>query len=290
MNRKYLISDILVALAAIAASSVRGAEKVAQEAPPAEQVSILKLVWDIVKWPLLIIIILAIVIFIVVKIILAILKWLKLKDNEMQKMMLMKIQLARSQHKFKYASHMLRWKKNSPIFLFYKNAKNEIMKEFFGVYMGDFTDNENVLWINFANKPLHFLLWFVPRVETIMCPQNSKINLVEVTDVAKQTYSTKPIDIVPVNVHFLNDEVLIETNHIDKMSDEFDMYIPILKDDTGKAIDVTHAVYQITENLILKKVQYDILNSYSSNIRKGMEMNVIMKSKQKLGDSEGQVE
>ena len=164
------------------------------------------------------------------------------------------------------------------------------MKEFFGVYMGDFTDNENVLWINFANKPLHFLLWFVPRVETIMCPQNSKINLVEVTDVAKQTYSTKPIDIVPVNVHFLNDEVLIETNHIDKMSDEFDMYIPILKDDTGKAIDVTHAVYQITENLILKKVQYDILNSYSSNIRKGMEMNVIMKSKQKLGDSEGQVE
>lgn len=283
-------SKIFIIVASLLAVGTKAAEKVAQEAPPAQQVSILKLVWDIVKWPLLIIIILAIVTFIVVKIILAILKWLKLKDNEVQKMMLMKINLARSQHKFKYASHMLKWKKNSPIYLFYKNMKNDIVKEFFGVYMGDFTDNENILWINFANKPLHFLLWFVPRVETIMCPQNTSMKLVEVADVSKQTYTSKDIKIVPVKVHFLNDEVLIETNHIDKISDEFDMYIPILKDDTGNAIDVTHAVYQVTENLILKKVQYDILNSYSSNIRKGMEMNVIMKSKQKLGDSEGQVE
>jgi len=268
------------------------AEKISQEAAPDSQqsVSLLKLVWDIAKYPLLIVIIFAILAFIVVKLILMIIKWIKLKDNDVQKMIEMKIRLGRMQQKFKYKSHFFRWKSNSPIFLFFKDINQKITKEYFGVYMGDFLDNEGILWINFSVRPVHFLLFFVPQIETIMCPQKSKLNINTLKDVMTQTYDTKEVDIAKINVHFLDSEILIETNSIDKVSDEFDLHIPVIKDNRGMTIDSTGAAFQVMENLVVKKTQYDILNSYTNNIRKGMEMNVVMKGKQKLNDSEGQIE
>lgn len=268
----------------------KAAEVVTQAAAPAPQQNGFIVIWNIIKFPLLILIIIMILVYIAVRVILEILKWLKLKDNEAQKTVLMKISLARSQHKNKYPSKVIGWRKNTRIYLFFKDMKGELTKELFGVYMGDFTDNENITWVNFANKPLHFLLWFIPKVETIMCPQNSVMKITKIKDVVKQEFEEKEISINPIRVHFMNDEVLIETTHIDKVSDEFDMYIPVIKNNRGDVVDPTQAIFQTVENLVLKKVQYDILNSYAMNVKKGMEMNAIMKTKQKLGDTEGQME
>jgi len=268
----------------------KAAEVVTQTPAPAPEPNGLAVIWNIIKWPLLILVILVILTYIAVRIILAVLKWLKLKDNEAQKTVLMKISLARSQHKKRYPSSIIKWRKNAPIYIFYKNNKGDLSKELFGVYMGDFTDNENITWLNFANKSLHFLLWFIPKIETIMCPQNSVMKITKIKDIVKQEFEETSVNINPIKVHFLSDEVLIETTHIDKVSDEFDMYIPVIKNDKGDIVDPTQAIFQTVENLVLKKVQYDILNSYAMNVKKGMEMNVVLKGKQKLGDTEGTME
>jgi hypothetical protein len=274
-------------------SIVNAAGVIAQTAPQTQQESIplWKIVWDICKYPLLILVILVIVTFIVVKIIQWIIKTLKLEDNEVQQLVLMKIGLARSQAKFKYkVGWLFKWKKNTPIYLFYKAITGELMKEFFAVYMGDFTDNEGITWISFANRPLHWLLWFVPKIDVLACPQNDKIKFSKLTNLITQEYEEKEFSIVPAKVHFLNDEILVETSHIDRISTSFDMYIPILRSQDGKVIDPTHAIFQVAENLVLKKVQYDMLNSYANNIKKGMEMNVITKTKQKINDPDGSAE
>ena len=74
------------------------------------------------------------------------------------------------------------------------------------------------------------------------------------------------------------------------MSASIELYIPILKSQDGKVIDPTIALFQMMENLVLKKVQYDILNSYANNVKKGIEINVITKTKQKMNDSESTME
>lgn len=215
---------------------------------------------------------------------------IKMQDNQVQKIIEMKISLARSQVKSGFRTKFFSWKKNTRLFLFYKNNSGKIIKEVFGVYMGDFTDNENITWIAFANRPVHFLLWFVPKTELIMCPQNDTIKIDKITDFEKNEYTSIEIKIQKIAVHYLDSEIYIETSYIDKVNPEFDLYIPVIKDTKGKIIDPTHALFQVTEHLVLKKVQYDILNSYVSNIRKGMDMNIIMRGKKKLQDSEGSVE
>lgn len=285
--RPIFIILILVLLSNL----ILAAEPIAQRVKPEEEVPALLVLWRLIRIPLAIVLGVLVLAYIIVRVILMVLKWIKYKDNEVQKLVETKIKLARAQSHSGYITKFLGWKKSTRVYLFYKEKDTgKLTKEPFSVYMGHFIDNEGILWLAFANQPLHFLLWFIPKIEIMMIPTKNEIRITKVKDIIKQEFTTKKIKTQPIQCHFMDGEVLIETTSIDQVSAEFDLYMPVIKDEKGKIIDPTRAQFQMTENLVLKKVQYDILNSYAHNIRKGMEMNVIMKGKQKLGDTEGSVE
>lgn len=287
--RIYVIVLILLLLMPV----VLAAEKIQQVQTQQDDntISVGKLIWNIIKYPLLILLIIIVLGFVIAKLILWIISLIEKKDNEVQSLIEMKTGLARGQGASKYISNFLfKWQKNTKIYLIYRDSTETMFKEFMGFYHGHFIDNESILWMAFSRKPVHFLLWFVPKIVVIMCPQVNEIDMIHPEDVHKNLYSSQKLNISKIKVNFLETEILIEANYVDQVSHAVDLYIPIVTDKSLNFIDDTRQVNQIVENLILKKVQYDIINSYANNIKKAMEINVITKTKQRINDSEGQVE
>lgn len=284
---RFIIISIIIFFYTIKASFA--AQLVAKAETPVEQQSVGSILWNTIKWPLLIVIILVVVAFIVVRIVVMILSWIKHQNNTMHEMIGMKMKLSRSQMRSGYPDHFFKWRRNAKIYLFYKDKDHNIKKESFGAYMGDFLDTDNVRWIAFSNKPVHFLLPFIPKYEVIMCPQSDIIKVTKLEDIRSNKYTQSNMKIVPIRTHFLQGEVLIETDSVDRVSPDFDLYLPVITDDKGSAIDSSVAIYELSEHLILKKAQYDVLNGYAQNLRKALEMNVIMKGKEKMMDQDGQV-
>ncbi len=271
-------------------NSVLSATLVTKETTDEKTISVGTILWNTIKYPLLILIILLVCAFIFIKFVLWIMKLVEKKDNTVQDVIKMKIGLARIQERLRYPTRLLKWRKNTKIYLFYKNNDGEFTKEPMGVYFGDFIDNEGLHWIAVASTPIHFLLWFIPKFETIMCFTKDQMEITKLEDITENKYKTEKVDVIPINIQFMDNEILIEANYLDKISPEFDVYFPIIKNTKGKVIDISTVSHQAIENLVLKKVQYDITNGYASNIRKAMDMNIVMKGKQKLQDTDGSVD
>jgi len=172
---------------------------------------------------------------VIVYIIYRIIKWLKSRESEFHRIFESKRDLARVHASKFYYHSLLSRSKNAPIKCMYKDQEEKIHTVQIGFYYGHFYSNEGTLFLAFSNSPIHFLLWFIPKIELIMINKNPKRRIkvkeeVKTDKNGKEKTITKYLEVnLPTNIeHFQDDGIILYCYGIDNLRTEESLYAPVL--------------------------------------------------------------
>ena len=250
-------------------------------------------IWYVLLGTLLLVLFLGLLVYIIYRIV----KWLKTRESEFHQIFESKRALARVHASKLYYRSLLSKSKNAPINCMYKDKENKIKIVHVGFYYGHFYSNEGTLFIAFANSPIHFLLWFIPKIELIMVNKNPKrrIKVKEdlVTDKSgKEKIITKYLEVeLPTNIeHFQDDQIILYCYGIDNLRTEESLFAPVLfNEKTGEILPTSLYMYAQLEGILLQDVLFTQSEGYSKNTKKAIEFNTSIKASQKLSDTNSEV-
>jgi hypothetical protein len=242
--------------------------------------------------------ILMIVLGILTYIIYRILKWLKQRESEFHNIIEQKRDLARKHSSKQYYRSYFKKTKNAPIKCLYKNSEGHLKTTIVGFYYGHYYASRGNLYIAFSNSPLHWALWFIPKVELLMVNKNPYRRL-KVKEEMKRTPSGKDrmevteVEVnLPTNIeHFQDDEIILWAYGIDNLRTGEDVYVPVLfNEKTGEVIKSDVFLYSQLQDVLLQDVLFTQAEGYSKNTKKAIDFNASIKASQKLSDTNAEVQ
>lgn len=235
--------------------------------------------WPIIVGSLVTIIILGIIGYIIYKI----LKGLFGKEDVVEEKKQNLIAISRNLARPRYFKSFLSPHKNAPIKLFWYDKDGNIRTRFWGWYMGDMIHESGFKVISFTNKPIHWLLWFVPKVEPIFLLTTEKVNYLESYDTKARKATIKIIENLPHNLDVFNDdEILIRAV---SLCEEKGFYKPVVESVDGSTINQTIAMFQLVKDMVVTEHLYHTTNAFVDNSKRAYEMNTEAQHTRKMKDT-----
>lgn len=198
------------------------------------------------------------------------------------------ISVARRQSKEGYYSSFFKPEKNAPIKLIWKEKDKPLELMYWGRYMGHMIAEEKFMILLFTNRPFHWALWFVPKIEAIWLPKTDTLKVLKKFDMDEKDISTKEITNIPHDLEtFTGGEIMIWAKSFEM---EGGLYKPVLiNPKTNKPIDTHVVMYSQIEETCVKDFMYQSFNAFADATRKGFEMNTNMMRLKKEKDSGGEI-
>jgi hypothetical protein len=264
--------------------------QVAQE-QPAQSNSIFSSAFGFLKSPIFWWVVIA---FIVVVLILVgifflirwLVKFLKARSDIFWKLRTERIKLAKIQRRYPSKS-WFKVHKNTPIRLVHNNNGHIIVSQPIAYHRGDYTTHEGnvIISLNLRNNNKWF---FFPITDLLIIPNKDKIVLTKKDDKGK----TEKVEINNLPqatdiIKFNEDEILI---YAESLSNVGMFYVPVLKAQNGKIIDLSLPVYQSLRDVVLGDYLYSQTDEFTKIAKKSMDINPNLRYQSKLGDTNQSVE
>ena len=247
--------------------------------------------FSFLKSPIFWYIIIGLVIFTVIIVILffvlrAIIKFLKNREDLFWRMKTERIKLAKIQRRYN-STHFLKVEKNVPIRLVKNENDKLIISSPIAYHRGDYVSHEGnvVIAMNLReNKKWFFFpvtsLLIIPNKERAEIEQkdiqgNRKIVIVDGLPQAKNI------------IQFNENEILI---FAESLSNVGMFYVPVLKSENGKLIDLSLPVYKSLKDVALTEFLYEQTDEFSKIAKKSIDLNPNLRFLTKSQDSSQSVE
>ena len=255
--------------------------------------------WTYIMWALLGILILVLILGGLTYVVWKILQWLKQRESEFHNIMVQKRDLVRSHASKQYYRSLLSRAKNAPIKCLSKDnstGEGKLKLTTIGYYYGHYYSNEGTLFIAFSNSPIHFLLWFIPKIEVILINKNP-VRRIKIKEEKKMVDGKQKIKEIyrevalPTNIeHFQDDEIILYCYGIDNLRTEEDVYTPVLFNEaTGEVLPSNIFMWNVMEKILLQDVLFTQAEGYARNTKKSLDINTGLRASQKLSDSNQEV-
>lgn len=213
-------------------------------------------------------------------------KWLKVKDNILEKVRKERLKLCRAQRIYG-AKHWLFVEKNPPIKLFYYRWEGgkpyPILSRPVAYYRGSFFSNDGNLTMSIY-VPGNRIFFLIPRSELLIINNKSHRRI----KIGKEVYDFKlPVAKDIVEFRQSPDEIIL---HADGISAVGNIYVPVIRDVNGEPIDLaTFAVDSLHEVSIPYHFN-EMLNIWSEQNKKAVDTNPYVRIVNKTSDSNLSVE
>jgi hypothetical protein len=294
-KRVYLIFVIIFLLIFIPIVQAVQVVEVQQQPVVPEKKGIFASAWDFIKsiitspifWGalvfLVLFIVIAIIIYYVVK---AIIKYFKEQKDVFYLMRNDRIRMAKIHRRYS-STHWWKVQKNAPIRLARKEGDNLIVSRPIAFHRGDYTTHEGNINIslNFRDKKK---LYFFPETDLLIIPNRDIVKMKKkLSDNHEETVIIKNIPTAKEIVRFNEDEILI---FADSLSQVGRFFIPVLKTEDNKIIDLSLPVYHTLKEAMVDDYLYTQSSDFVTYSRKAVDMNPNVRINQKLADNNQNVE
>jgi hypothetical protein len=239
-------------------------------------------------WGIMVTILLVIAIIIVLAIVIGkIVKYIKLRKDLFYKLRTDRLKLAKTQATYP-SNHWWRTDKNTPIRLVRNDANNKPrISEPIAYHRGDYYSHEGNLIIAMNVKGKKKWLLF-PTRDILIIPNKDKRYIKGTDEKGKQ------IDINVENIPTAKDIVQFQEKDIliyaEAISQSGDFYIPVLKTENGKIMNLALPVYQSLKDVVVEDYLYSQTSSFVDIAKKAVDMNVELRARTRLNDANSSVD
>lgn len=216
-----------------------------------------------------------------------IVKFIKQRNDIYWKMRTDRMQLAKIHARYS-ARHWFKVHKNTPIRLAKKDENGRLyISKPIGFHRGDYVTHEGNLCIS-MNLDGNKKFFFFPTRDLLIIPNKEKVKIVQRNDrgekVREEEYTLPHAkDIIQWN----ENEILLFIEGVSRVGI---FLIPVMKDKDGKILDLALPIYSSLKEVIIGDFLYEQTRDYVNLTRKAVEMNVDLRAKTKLMDSNQNVE
>jgi len=209
-------------------------------------------------------------------------QYLKEREDIFFKVKKDRIKLAKIHRSFN-SKHWLKIKKNTPIRFVKKiDGKLQVSKPI-AYHRGDYRTHEGnfILTVNFISKKKWFLF---PETDVIVIPNKEKITIIEKDEdtlIEKQIV----IDKIPQAqdiIQFTENDIFVYADSFSKVGL---FYIPVLRDNKGRIIDLSMPVFTTLKEVVLTDYLYEQTDEFSKLAKTSMNINPNVRAIQKVSDS-----
>lgn len=166
--------------------------------------------------------------------------------------------------------HNFRSGKNLPVRLAYPNGNGITITLPVARYGGHFLNSDGAVYLRFFNQAYRYI-WFLPLCEPqLLIIPSSKTVMGDI-------------------FHMTDEGVLLYAYGMDMIGNR-DYFLPVIKDEAGKVIDLKYDVFKSMEGITMGQAVTEFLETYPASIKKAVEMNAVLKGYQKLGDQNVEIE
>lgn len=214
-------------------------------------------------------------------------KWIKLRSDIFYKMKQDRVKLAKTHSRYP-KDYWWNIDKNIPIRIVKNNEDGNLdISKPIAYYRGDYISHEGnlIMAINIKNKKK----WFViPITDLLIFPKKDKIKLVQ-RDGKGKKIKEEIIQLPNADkiLKFNTDEIFLYANGI---SNTGSFYVPVLKSNEGKIIDLSMPVYQTLKDVVLEDYLYEQTSEFVGIAKKSMDLNPHARYIQKTSDVNSSVE
>jgi hypothetical protein len=213
-------------------------------------------------------------------------KFLKERSDIFWKLRTERIKLAKIQRRYPSKS-WFKVEKNTPIRLVHNNNNHLFVSQPIAYHRGDYMTHEGniVISMNLRNNKKWFIL---PITDLLVIPNREKMEITRRNDKGKTEKVT--IENLPQAkdiVKFNEDEILI---YAESLSNIGMFFVPVLKAQDGKIIDLSLPVYQSLKEVILGEYLYEQTDEFTKLAKKSMDINPNLRYQIKSGDTSSAVE
>lgn len=216
-----------------------------------------------------------------------IIRYIKLRSDIFYKLKIEKLKLAKIQGTYP-SKYWWNTEKNTPIRLIKKDSEGEIMiTQPIAYHRGDYASHEGNIVIAMSLRGKKKWLIF-PTTDLLIIP-NKEEREVSIKDYegkkSKETYKNLPKakDIIK----FHQNEILI---YAESLSSTGMFYIPVLKSDDGKVIDLSMPTYQSLKEVAIEDYLYEQTSEFVGIAKKSMDINPSVNYIKKTNDTSQSVE
>lgn len=233
---------------------------------------------------LIIVVILGVLLFMIIRFLI---KFIKQRADIFYRLRIERIKLAKI-HKRYPSKHWWHIERNTPIRLVKKNENNKIMiTNPIAYHRGDFIGHEGnmIIALNMVNKKKWFIfpitdILIIPDKEQMKLPQLNKEGK-EISKILLKMPTAKDI------ISFNDNEILL---YAEGLSSTGIFYIPVLKSQDGKIIDLSMPTFQSLKEVIVEDFLYNQTGQFVEIARKSVDLNPHVRIEQKIKDANQNVE
>lgn len=213
-------------------------------------------------------------------------KFIKTQNDIFYKMRKDRIKLA-SIHSTYDDKHWWKIEKNTPIRLVHIiNGKPMISKPI-GYHRGDYTTHEGnvIITMHLVGKKKWYIL---PEIDILVIP-NKETQEFRQKDEKGDSIKVSIVKMPRASdiVHFEKNDIFIYAESISKVGI---FHIPVLKDDTGKIIDLSLPTYITLKEVIMGDYLYEQTDEFGKLAKQSMNINPHIRAVQKIGDTNQNVD
>ena len=271
--------------------------QVQQDQPPAQKQGFFSKTFGFLKSPIFWLIMLGFIVFLLIIIgifflVRWLIKFLKSRSNIFWNLRSQRIKLAKIHKRYPSSTHFFKVEKNTPIRLVKKNNGRLFVTEPIAYYRGDYVSHEGNVVISMNMR--YNKKWFIlPITDLLIIPNREKIDIIQKD--AKTNKSIKiEIDNLPRAkdiVQFNEDEVLIYADSFSNIgADGNEFYVPVLKAEDGKIIDLSMPIFQGLKEVVLGDYLFEQTDDFSKLAKKSMDINPNIRAEMKVKDASQSVE
>jgi hypothetical protein len=216
-----------------------------------------------------------------------IVKFIKQRNDIYWKMRTDRMQLAKIHARYS-ARHWFKVHKNTPIRIAKKDENGRLyISKPIGFHRGDYVTHEGNLCIS-MNLDGNKKFFFFPTRDLLIIPNKEKVKITQRNDrgekIREEEYTLPHSkDIIQWN----ENEILLFIEGVSRVGI---FLIPVIKDKDGKILDLALPTYSSLKEVIIGDFLYEQTKDFVNLTRKAVEMNVDLRAKTKLMDSNQNVE
>lgn len=213
-------------------------------------------------------------------------KYIKQRNDVFWKMRGQRMELAKAHSRYP-SRHWWKVDKNTPIRIAKKDEQGRLFTKVIGFHRGDFVTNEGNICIsmNLIGNKKYF---FFPVRDLLVIPNKKEITIVQRNDKGEKIKSEKfELPLAKDMIQWNENEIILFIEGVSRVGI---FMIPVVKSTDGKIIDLAMPIYTSMKEVILGDYLYLQSADFVHLSRKAVDMNVELRAKQKLIDSNQNVE
>lgn len=213
-------------------------------------------------------------------------KFLKTRNDIFWKLRVERVKLAKIQRRYP-SKAWFKVQKNTPIRLVHNEDGHLFISQPIAYHRGDYTTHEGnvVISMNLRNNKKWF---FFPVTDLLIVPNRDKVEILRKNDKGKiEKVLIENLPQAKDIIKFNEDEILI---YAESVSNVGMFFVPVLKAQDGKIIDLSLPIYQSLREVILGDYLYQQSDEFVRLAKKSMDINPNLRYAMKTGDTSQSVE